>query len=87
MHDGAVIISNNRIEGAGAILPVSDNTNLPARFGLRHRAALGICEKSDAICVVVSEETGQIVVAHNSKLKPTEIGELKSKLIRLTEHG
>jgi uncharacterized protein (TIGR00159 family) len=87
MHDGAVIISNDRIEGAGAILPVSDNTNLPARFGLRHRAALGICEKSDAICIVVSEETGQIVVAHGSKLKPTDIGELKSKLIRLTEHG
>ena len=87
MHDGAVIISNDRLEGAGAILPVSDNTNLPARFGLRHRAALGISEKSDAICIVVSEETGHVALAHNGKLDPTEIGELKSKLIRLTEQG
>ncbi len=85
LHDGAMIISNNRIEAAGAILPVSDNSNVPSRFGLRHRAALGITEKSDAICVVVSEETGKIVVVHSRHLDPVEIGALKSKLNRLIE--
>ena len=87
IHDGAVIITNDRIESAGAILPVSDNTNVPTRFGLRHRAALGITEKSDAICIVVSEETGSIVVAHNSHLNQVEIGELKSKLIHFIERS
>lgn len=87
MHDGAVIITNNRIEGASAILPVSDNPSLPTRFGLRHRAALGISEKSDAICIVVSEETGKVVLAHNSKLDSIEVAELKPKLIRILERG
>lgn len=81
-HDGAVIITNNRIEASNAILPVSDNAEVPSRFGLRHRAALGITEKTDAISIVVSEETGEIVVAHNGRLYPVEIGELKSKLLR-----
>ena len=85
IHDGAVIIANERIESAGAILPVSESSDVPTRFGLRHRAALGITEKSDAICIVVSEETGNVVVAHNNHLDPIEIGELKTKLIRLID--
>lgn len=83
LHDGAVIITNNKIEGASAILPVSDEINIPSRFGLRHRAALGVTEKSDAICIIVSEETGKVALAYSSKLEPLEIGELKSRLIRL----
>ena len=58
-----MIISGNRIVAAGAILPVSKNPNIPRHLGLRHRAAMGICEKSDAIVVIVSEETGTISIA------------------------
>ncbi len=87
LHDGAVIITNKRIEAASAILPVSDNANLPSRLGLRHRAALGISEKTDAICIVVSEETGEISVAHNGRLIHTEISDLKSRLLRKIDIG
>jgi len=59
LHDGAVIIKDNHINTTRAILPISKKT-LPTRFGLRHRAAIGITEKTDAVCLVVSEETGQI---------------------------
>lgn len=59
LHDGAVIIKENFIIGTRIILPLSKKT-LPSRFGLRHRAAIGITEKTDALCLVVSEETGQI---------------------------
>ncbi|MGE5381930.1 MAG: diadenylate cyclase CdaA [Omnitrophica WOR_2 bacterium] len=60
LHDGAVIIINNRIKAASCILPVSKNDTLPAQVGLRHRAAIGITEKSDAVALVVSEQTGNI---------------------------
>jgi len=59
LHDGAIIIKDNFIIATRIILPLSDK-NIPARFGLRHRAAIGISEKTDAICIVVSEETGKI---------------------------
>lgn len=65
LHDGAVIIANGRIKAARCILPVSDNSDLPAQFGLRHRSALGIAEITDAVVLIVSEETGQISLAHN----------------------
>lgn len=68
LHDGAVIVSGNRILAAACILPVSKDTELPAHFGLRHRAALGISEKTDATAIVVSEETGRISVAKGSVL-------------------
>jgi uncharacterized protein (TIGR00159 family) len=68
LHDGAMIISGNRIKAAGCILPVSHNPNIPKQLGLRHRSALGITEKTDAIAVIVSEETGQLAVAENGKL-------------------
>ncbi|MCK5815712.1 MAG: diadenylate cyclase CdaA [Flavobacteriaceae bacterium] len=58
LHDGAIIIRDNTIVATRIVLPLSDK-NLPARFGLRHRAAIGISEKSDAVCLVVSEETGK----------------------------
>lgn len=63
MHDGAMVISHKRIEAAGCILPVSHNLDIPKELGLRHRAAMGISQNSDAIAVVVSEETGRISVA------------------------
>ncbi len=60
LHDGAVIINRNKIKAAGCILPVSQNRDLPKRFGLRHRAGLGITEATDAVAIVVSEERGHI---------------------------
>lgn len=60
LHDGAIIIEENRITATRVILPVSNDRTIPLRFGLRHRAAVGITEKTDAVCLVVSEENGQI---------------------------
>ena len=60
LHDGAIIIEGNRITATRVILPVSKSTMIPQRFGLRHRAAVGISEKTDALVLVVSEESGQI---------------------------
>lgn len=60
LHDGAVIIANNIVKATRVILPVNNEKNIPERFGLRHRAAIGVTEKTDAIALVVSEETGQL---------------------------
>ena len=60
LHDGAVIISNNIIKATRVILPLNNDKKIPERFGLRHRAAIGITEKTDALALVVSEETGQV---------------------------
>ena len=68
LHDGGVIIQGDRITCAGSVFPTSTNQNLSKRLGTRHRAALGISEVSDAIAVVVSEETGRISIAVNSEL-------------------
>ncbi|VAW29242.1 Diadenylate cyclase spyDAC; Bacterial checkpoint controller DisA with nucleotide-binding domain, partial [hydrothermal vent metagenome] len=62
---GAVIIHKDRIRAARCILPVSENDNLPAQYGLRHRAAVGMSEITDTLIVVVSEETGEMSVAEN----------------------
>ena len=67
LHDGAMIIGHNRIMAAGCILPVSHNLNIPKELGLRHRAALGITSQSDAIAIIVSEETGAISVAQGGE--------------------
>ncbi|HRY33063.1 MAG TPA: diadenylate cyclase CdaA [Bacteroidales bacterium] len=69
LHDGAVIIFENRIRAAKCILPVSEQQELPAELGLRHRAALGITEQSDAIAIVVSEQSGSISLAMNGILR------------------
>jgi diadenylate cyclase len=60
LHDGALIIRDNFIVATRVVLPISDSTRIPARFGLRHRAAIGVSEKTDAVCLLVSEETGEI---------------------------
>lgn len=65
LHDRAVVIANKRIKAAGCILPVSHNLDIPKELGLRHRAAMGVSQESDALAVVVSEETGGISVAVN----------------------
>lgn len=65
LHDGAMIISKKRIKAAGCILPVSHDLDIPRELGLRHRAAMGMSQESDAICIVVSEETGRISTAIN----------------------
>ena len=63
LHDGAMVISKKRIKAAGCILPVSHNLDIPKELGLRHRAAMGISQVSDALAIIVSEETGAISVA------------------------
>lgn len=68
LHDGAMIIANDRIKAAGCILPVSHDTNIPRSLGLRHRSALGISQATDAVAIVVSEETGTISLANKGKL-------------------
>lgn len=68
LHDGAVVINRGRIEKAGVCLPLSDNLNLGKHLGTRHRAAVGITEVSDALAVVVSEESGTISIAQSGKL-------------------
>ncbi|WBA40875.1 diadenylate cyclase CdaA [Hymenobacter canadensis] len=68
LHDGAVIISRGRIKAARCILPVSENPDVPAALGLRHRAAIGLTEVTDAVVLVVSEETGQISLVRGGEV-------------------
>ncbi|NDV57264.1 diadenylate cyclase CdaA [Bacteroides sp. 519] len=67
LHDGAMIIRKNRIRAAGCILPVSHDLNIPKELGLRHRAAMGISQESDAHAIIVSEETGSISIAYRGQ--------------------
>ena len=69
MHDGAVIVRHGRALGAGCMLPLSKNVNLSRDLGMRHRAGIGMSENSDAVVVIVSEETGSISVAIGGMLK------------------
>lgn len=69
LHDGAMVISHGKIKAAGCILPVSHDIDIPKSLGLRHRAALGISQKSDCLSVIVSEETGGISVAENGQFR------------------
>lgn len=69
LHDGAMVISHKRIMAAGCILPVSHDLDIPKALGLRHRAALGISQKSDCLAIIVSEETGGISIAKNGQFQ------------------
>jgi uncharacterized protein (TIGR00159 family) len=78
LHDGAVIISDNRIVAARCTLPMTARTDIPANFGMRHKAAIGISEESDADVIVVSEQTGEIVFVKDGKVTDiNNINELK----------
>lgn len=83
LHDGAVIISRNRVVAARCVLPVSDKESFPATLGLRHRAAAGITEQSDAVAIVVSEQTGRISVAVQGdikrNIKPLQLKEILTR--------
>jgi uncharacterized protein (TIGR00159 family) len=67
LHDGAVIIYKGRIKAARCVLPVTENDNLPAHYGLRHRAAVGMSENTDTLVLAISEETGRLILARNGK--------------------
>jgi len=78
LHDGAVIVENDKIKAARVILPVTENMDLPPEYGLRHRAGLGISEVTDSLVIIVSEETGQISMAENGILQKN----IPSRLLR-----
>lgn len=81
LHDGAVIINGDKVIAAGCILPVSDKTSIPSRFGLRHRAAIGVAEKTNALALIVSEETGDISIADDDEfLNKLDVSVLKETL-------
>ena len=81
LHDGAMVISQKRIVAAGCLLPVSHSMEIPKSLGLRHRAALGVSQESDAFAIVVSEETGAITVAHRGALHRWLTAEQLEKLL------
>lgn len=80
LHDGAVIIYQDKIRAASCILPVSDNFEIPEHYGLRHRAGVGLSEQTDALVIIVSEETGGISLAEGGRLTPVDIKALHKKL-------
>ncbi|MCF0119998.1 MAG: DNA integrity scanning protein DisA nucleotide-binding domain protein, partial [Oscillospiraceae bacterium] len=82
LHDGACIIRNGRIVAAGCVLPTSNSQNISKELGMRHRAAIGMSAESDAVCVVVSEETGSISVAVGGMLKRHLAVDTFDKLLR-----
>lgn len=82
LHDGAVIVRNGRIVGAGCVLPLSGNVNLSRDLGMRHRAGIGASEHSDAVVAIVSEETGSISVAVGGMLKRHLAPETLDRLLR-----
>ena len=82
LHDGAIIIVGKKIQAAACILPVSQQLDVPKQYGLRHRAALGLAEQTDAKVIIVSEETGTISLAHNGQLHTNILPEeLQKRLI------
>ena len=82
LHDGAVIIYKGRIKAARCILPVSENDHLPAQFGLRHRAAVGMSENTDTLVMAISEETGRLILARNGVyLRGLKLNQVEQKIL------
>ena len=81
LHDGAMVVAKRRILAAGCILPVSHSIDIPKELGLRHRAALGISQDSDAVAIIVSEETGGISVAIKGEFRLRVSGELLESIL------
>jgi diadenylate cyclase len=87
LHDGATIIRNNRILASGCVLPLTDNNTINKKLGTRHRAALGLSEVSDALIIIVSEETGVISLAVNGRItRGYDRERLKTILIKIIEN-
>jgi len=83
LHDGAIIIRNDKIIAASCILPVSKDSNISSKYGLRHRAGMGVTEQTDAISIIVSEETGNITLAEGGQLiENLDPEKIKSFIIR-----
>ncbi len=80
LHDGAMVIRHNRITAARCILPVTQKTNIPGHYGLRHRAAIGVSEVNDCIALVVSEETGNISMVTGGDIRTINPSELKETI-------
>lgn len=80
LHDGAVVINRDKIQAAACILPLSDNYMLPEQFGLRHRAAVGLSEQTDALVIVISEETGNISLVESGSVEKLDVQTLHSRL-------
>ena len=81
LHDGAIIIKNNAITATRVVLPVSESNKIPSRYGLRHRAGVGITEKTDALVIVISEQRGEIIYIKDGELKKfTAVEKLKRAL-------
>lgn len=72
LHDGAIVIRDNKVVAASCTLPLSAKRNLPSSFGMRHKAALGVTEELDVVAIIVSEETGEVAIAHEAKVEPME---------------
>ncbi len=85
LHDGALIITDNQLKAARCVLPVTEDSDFPAHLGMRHRAAVGITENSDALAIVVSEQTGDIALAKDARLvqglTPEKLRELLEKYL------
>ena len=86
LHDGAMIITDNKIAAARCILPVTNNTDLPGHYGLRHRAAIGVSENNDCIVLVVSEETGTISLVKAGAITTLQPLTMKSELEKEIEN-
>jgi diadenylate cyclase len=81
IHDGAVVIRNDRISRAGAFLPISLSKHLPKAYGTRHRAAIGLTERADAVCLLVSEERGTVAVVLGGRVIPVvDTNDLRQRL-------
>lgn len=89
LHDAACIVQNGKVLAAGCFLPLSEQYNIKKTFGTRHRAALGLCETTDAVVLVVSEETGAISLAYDSKLhydlKPSQVTKMLNDLLEVSD--
>ena len=82
LHDGAIIIYKGRIKAARCVLPVSENDHLPPHFGLRHRSAIGMSETTDTLVLVISEETGRLILARNGKfLRALKLKQVEQKIL------
>lgn len=82
LHDGAIIVHKGRVKAARCVLPVSENDHLPAHFGMRHRAAVGMSESTDTLVLAISEETGRLILARNGKfLRALKLKQVEEKVL------